>query len=354
MCSFVCACVRVWEQLERVCVCVAAGVFACGWCFAGAPGGKWCRRETNKKTPAGQTDRIGTDAGRRTHTCTCDDTTVSHRRASPGPLGRGSRGGPRPLVHLPNVATCLPNVGGGAGRETRHTCSGPRLAQASSSPQSRATARLALVLDIDGTLIDSTDFDTVIHKRPGVDAFLDDCFSSFAAVAIWTHAGSDWARHVTQHVLIDADGRPRPWAFVWSASRASAKRKPIEHMFDLHPARDYIKPLLKVWRGKKRAAAGFTRDRTIIVEDTPSNCKSNYGNAIYVPTFQAGDWSDNTLPLLSLHLDELDAHVRAQGISVRYVEKRWWSTEVVPPCCCFSCLLARMDLDVPDTGAWTP
>ncbi|EOD37003.1 hypothetical protein EMIHUDRAFT_225968 [Emiliania huxleyi CCMP1516] len=201
--------------------------------------------------------------------------------------------------------------------------------QASSSPQSRATARLALVLDIDGTLIDSTDFDTVIHKRPGVDAFLDDCFSSFAAVAIWTHAGSDWARHVTQHVLTDADGRPRPWAFVWSASRASAKRKPIEHMFDLHPARDYIKPLLKVWRGKKRAAAGFTRDRTIIVEDTPSNCKSNYGNAVYVPTFQAGDWSDNTLPLLSLHLDELDAHVRAQGISVRYVEKRYGCVDPV-------------------------
>ena len=40
---------------------------------------------------------------------------------------------------------------------------------------------LALVLDIDGTLIDSSDCGTVIHKRPGVDAFLDD--ASVASVA---------------------------------------------------------------------------------------------------------------------------------------------------------------------------
>ena len=32
----------------------------------------------------------------------------------------------------------------------------------------------------------------------------------------------------------------------------------------------------------------FTRERTLIIEDTPQNCRYNYGNAIYVPTYRGG------------------------------------------------------------------
>merc|ERR1712196_158898 len=92
----------------------------------------------------------------------------------------------------------------------------------------------ALILDIDGTLIDScaseewdlwinndvkndhiTDCGEVIRKRPGLDAFLDVAFAS-GPVALWTHAPARWADIMVNQVMLTADGSPRPWAFVWS------------------------------------------------------------------------------------------------------------------------------------------
>ena len=96
----------------------------------------------------------------------------------------------------------------------------------------------ALVLDIDGTLIDDcptplrfdlwrdVDWDylmpggNAIKKRPGVDAFLDAAFAS-GSVALWTHAGQRWASIIVNDVLVNADGNPRPWAFVWDGRRAT-------------------------------------------------------------------------------------------------------------------------------------
>ena len=87
--------------------------------------------------------------------------------------------------------------------------------------------RHALILDIDGTLIDSSDtatrpvwathvdYDHVtahgefIKKRPGVDAFLDAAFAA-GPVALWTHADECWARVMTDQVLLDAHGAARP------------------------------------------------------------------------------------------------------------------------------------------------
>lgn len=191
--------------------------------------------------------------------------------------------------------------------------------------------KLALVLDIDGTLIDSTDCDTVIHKRPGVDRFLDDCFAMCKSVAIWTHAGRHWAQIVTQEVLLDADGQQRPWAFVWSSERVAVYR-PINtsDYYDCYGlvSRDRLKPLLKVWRGRARVELGFTPDDTLIIEDTPLNCKLNYGNAVYVASFSAADTSDDVLPRLSRYLHMLGEQLVSQGTSVRNVEKRWWLHDV--------------------------
>ena len=141
-----------------------------------------------------------------------------------------------------------------------------------SKPGGAEHAPLALVLDIDGTLIDSKHCGTTIVKRPHVDAFLDYCFGS-CAVAIWTNASDAWARAAVD-VLRDADGNLRPWAFVWDGNRS---RRTCQDWGAF--SCDYdgygggyapgMKPLEKVYKSTTRRKLGFTKERSIIVEDTP-------------------------------------------------------------------------------------
>lgn len=223
-----------------------------------------------------------------------------------------------------------------------------------SKPGGAEHAPLALVLDIDGTLIDSKHCGTTIVKRPHVDAFLDYCFGSCAGVAIWTNASDAWARAAVD-VLRDADGNLRPWAFVWDGNRS---RRTCQDWGAF--SCDYdgygggyapgMKPLEKVYKSTTRRKLGFTKERSIIVEDTPcalarrvagtprpppssrsahlllcpaprENCGRNYGNAVYVPSYEwdGGMEGDDTLARLAEYLQLLAAQP-----DVRLVEKRRW------------------------------
>jgi len=162
---------------------------------------------------------------------------------------------------------------------------------------SPAQTQKTIVLDIDGTLIDTLhrselldifgpgvapfaaeDADgDCIFPRPHLSAFLDFLFSRFAAVAIWTAASRGWADFVVR----DALGAHRPWAFVWSGERCVSKNVYGSFGFE----KCSVKPLRKVWSTPARRALGFSRQQTIILEDTPKGCARNYSNAIFVPTF---------------------------------------------------------------------
>ena len=207
--------------------------------------------------------------------------------------------------------------------------------------------KFCIVLDIDGTLIDSSarhyhvgdhaaDIETPsgvsIFKRPGVDAFLDDLFLSCRAVALWTHGSSEWLDVVVNRVLVDTDGRPRPWAFTWDYRRATHESPKCSYssQFGLSGSdhyglrRDPIKKLKKVWNNKTIATKGFVRQQTLIVEDTRSNCVRNFGNAIYVPSFEVElSRFDDCLPRLARYILWLQSTTSDR---VRAIEKRWWST----------------------------
>lgn len=71
---------------------------------------------------------------------------------------------------------------------------------------------------------------------------------------------------------------------------------------------------------------GFTRNNTLIIEDTPSNCSRNYGNAIYI----------NTFDVLSSKLDQdlyrLQRYLKRTVLSssnVRAFDKRQWLDEIL-------------------------
>ena len=79
-----------------------------------------------------------------------------------------------------------------------------------------------------------------------------------------------------------------------------------------------IKKLSKIY-GKQ---VGWSKFRTLIIEDTPTNCVDNYGNAVYVPTYdvsRGGASSDRVLRQLTFFLDWLGTQP-----NVRHIEKRGW------------------------------
>merc|ERR1712032_1423284 len=93
------------------------------------------------------------------------------------------------------------------------------------------------------------------------------------------------------------------------------------------------KRLSKVWHNQSLRAKGYTRHSTLIIENTPEICGSNYGNAIYINTYgdlcplekgdKAIDESDDCLSALQLYFRDL-IDLSRQGVSIRLVEKRSW------------------------------
>ena len=126
--------------------------------------------------------------------------------------------------------------------------------------------------------------------------------------------------------VLDEDGicSPRPsdndmFSFVFTKSKCSRKAVPdyeTQLLYEYH-----TKPLRKVWRRRSMRKLGWSPKNTLILEDTPQNCVSNYGNALYIRTFDVTDIgrSDSALLILQAFLDRL-RHVE----DVRTIEKRDW------------------------------
>lgn len=159
-----------------------------------------------------------------------------------------------------------------------------------------------------------------IYKRPGLDEFLQFCFTKFQHVGLWTHSGEEWVNEVLSHVITIPDRSD--WSFIYTGKRAT--RVCNERGVEGNSGHRYIKDLKKVFKRKDLRAMGFEKHNTIIVEDTPENCVRNYGNAIYVTPYDVvkNSW-DNELHLLKLYLEQTILKCE----NVRYLEKRTWRQE---------------------------
>ncbi|MDF7812239.1 HAD family hydrolase [Hymenobacter sp. YC55] len=188
--------------------------------------------------------------------------------------------------------------------------------------------KLLLILDLDETLIhasskeldrpaDFTLFDYHIYIRPYLAEFLVGCSQHFR-LAIWSSASDDYVAEVTKRIIPASI----PLDFVWGRSRCT-------YCFDFKNAAfedsgytgyynhyDYVKVLKKLRR------RGYDLDRVLIVDDTPSKAKRNYGNAIY-PREYHGQLHDNELILLLRYLAQFK-----DVDNVRSIEKRDWQNRV--------------------------
>lgn len=167
-----------------------------------------------------------------------------------------------------------------------------------------------IVLDLDETLIHATEnalsipcnfrFDHYfIYERPHLRQFLNDLSKHFA-IGIWSSAGDDYVNKIA--------GRVKPdnvdFEMVWGRSRCSLRRDPVSDGYCFEKRLDKLK--------KK----GFRLEQILIVDDSPTKSRTNYGNAVYIREF-TGDTSDGELPFLYDYLLTFKA-----VDNVRTVEKR--------------------------------
>lgn len=183
---------------------------------------------------------------------------------------------------------------------------------------------LLVILDLDETLIHATkvaahdiyDFEIgpyKVIKRPGLDHFLNTIAMHFK-VAVWSSASDDYVKEVVKQIFPES----YPLVFAWGRSRCTLK--PVAEAgdgLDYYNAYDhlsYVKPLKKVVK------SGFGQiERILIVDDTPSKSRSNYGNAIYPKVF-TGEPDDEELMHLQTYL------LTFKDVSnVRTIEKRGWN-----------------------------
>jgi NLI interacting factor-like phosphatase len=197
-----------------------------------------------------------------------------------------------------------------------------------------------------------------VFLRPGVRRLLAWCSQRGHSLAVWTAAHAGWAHYVSWKLLQATDSEsstsssspseslPR-FEFVWDQSRLKKRRRiprdahgvetqgpvvaaraddaatsaattttanttsccwcgPYRHDCDRCECRNnrvfqcpcrFTKDLTKVWSKKRALGGSFSRARTLLIENTPQQCLSNYGNAVYVPTYR-GDREDRVLDRL--------------------------------------------------------
>lgn len=181
---------------------------------------------------------------------------------------------------------------------------------------------MLIIFDIDGTLIDTNEEGTdpievegcrlKISKRPGFDEFMNYCFANFD-VGFWTAASSEYAHYILKLYL--TSHQLEKVKFIYTEVRCTQR---CMYTGVLDNYRMVIKPLKKIWDTKWAKTHGWSKFNTLIIENTPSTCLLNYGNAIYVPTY-----TYNTDDKILYHLINYLESIKL-STNVRAIEKRYW------------------------------
>ncbi len=168
-----------------------------------------------------------------------------------------------------------------------------------------------LVLDLDETLIHATEvklaheecfrfLDLFVYKRPHLDWFINEMQNTFK-LGVWTASG-----HVYAEAVINQIFDKNSLEFVWTNQHCNLSRNLNNGEYET------IKNLRKL---KNR---GYSLESIIVLDDTPSKHRKNYGNLVTVKEY-LGEQNDNELQLVAAYLKQLSTEP-----NIRTVEKRDW------------------------------
>lgn len=173
-------------------------------------------------------------------------------------------------------------------------------------------SRPLLVLDLDETLVFAAEepLDRVadhrigpfhVYRRPRLEQFLTGAARDFD-LAVWSAGSSEYVQAIVAAVTpSDVE-----LAFVWARGRCTRRFDPeLQEQY-------FVKDLKKV---KRR---GYSLARTLIVEDTPRKVERQYGNAVYVPSWEGSESDTVLLDLLNYLVT-----IRSEP-NFRSLEKRGW------------------------------
>jgi len=173
-----------------------------------------------------------------------------------------------------------------------------------------------LILDLDETLIFASEQRTErnpdftcgpysIYRRPYLNEFFQEIITAFR-FGVWTSATEDYMECVIKNVI------PKEIELEFAFGRQRCTRE-----FDPNTGEmKWVKNLKKI---KKK---GYSLDRVLIVDDTPSKLERNYGNLLRISPWY-GSEEDDELMYLSKYLNKIS------GVSsFRKIEKRFWRTSL--------------------------
>jgi RNA polymerase II subunit A small phosphatase-like protein len=140
-----------------------------------------------------------------------------------------------------------------------------------------------------------------IYRRPHLSEFLKGA-AAWYELALWSSATSDYVGEIAREIC----PKGVEWTFIWSRERCTQR---------LHPETfqtTYLKDLKKVRR------LGYPLERIVFVDDTPEKLARNYGNAVYLKSFE-GSVYDAELELLLKYIESI-----RRVNNYRTLEKRGW------------------------------
>lgn len=175
-------------------------------------------------------------------------------------------------------------------------------------------SKFHLILDIDGTLVhtvaqhegmifgepDYEDLDLHLcsYKRPGLDTFMEFCFTHFQSVSLWTAGTQEYADFIARSIA------PKGFQFLFILSRVHCKD---------HPAIDgtLVKDMNDLWRSDIAKTFQITEENSLIVDDNEDYCSNNPNNSIIIKTWKFLHASDFAFQNLVKYFEESDADTAA-------------------------------------------
>uniref|UniRef100_A0A6C0CLI9 FCP1 homology domain-containing protein n=1 Tax=viral metagenome TaxID=1070528 RepID=A0A6C0CLI9_9ZZZZ len=161
-----------------------------------------------------------------------------------------------------------------------------------------------IVLDVDKTLIqtiptelyyklqlktkpDYLTQDFAYFKRREMDKFLRFCFKNFKNVALWSLGSKEHIDLVIEKLF----KIPKEmFAFVWTFPEHGEE---IRTKIGGYLSITYRKNLRKIWTNNSLIYKGFRKQNTLMIEDTPSNCRETPENCLSIQPFEV--WTDRMI-----------------------------------------------------------
>lgn len=175
-------------------------------------------------------------------------------------------------------------------------------------------SKFHVILDIDGTLVhtvaqhegmifgepDYEDFELQLcsYKRPGLDAFINFCFTHFQSVSLWTAGTQEYAEFIARSIA------PKGYHFMFVLSRIHCRDHPI-HEGTL------VKDMNDLWQSEVAKTFNINEDNSFIIDDNEDYCYCNPRNAIVIKTWKFMHAGDFTFHNLLTYLEKSDADTAA-------------------------------------------